>query len=1056
MKNFSFAFLILTTLMLFGLTDLKSQTFARTYSFPGMNGGLSLAPTSDGGFVGTGQHEGGPGGSCDVYAYKVSSCGSLLWYKTLGSVDSDGGRKITEAADGGLLITGLWDGGGGNGYDWGLIKLNQNGVFQWSNIWNNSAVTTQTVADERGIWVTQMPNNIAVTGWAYDGPFTGWNGAISMYSNAGAHLWTKEYGGAAQDYLGSIHYNGTFLYAAGITSSFGAGSNDLWIVKTDAAGNPVWMKTYGTTAAEGREWDTEGLPTPDGGFIIAGATTNTLLTAGAQDILVVKVDAAGVVQWAKTYGGTGDQFSEGIVSTPDGGYMVVGTTYGVANGPRDAVLLKLDVNGNLIWAKAYGGPGCDNGIEVISYGSSYILSMNTNTAACGVNAEYDPMFVRTDSVGNVGCANMSLTYSTMLVTGSIITGTVPISAVANVSSSLTIINPNPILGAPIPNEQFVCIACSPTTPSITVSPTVACDGELITFSNLTATNTAACFQWFANGNTLPISSSGISTTTFAPGTYTIEMQSVCGNTVSTSSKTLIINPNPTANFTFTNNICEDKQANYLNTGTTGAGFSYAWSLGTGAAPATSTTQDASNISYAYAGIKTVTLVTTNQFGCKNTIIKSASIEPAPTLNFVSSSPSCINSATSFTNTTWIGGSGVIASWLWDFGNGVTSNTFAPVNTYTAAGTYTVMLVATSDYGCDDTLYNNVTISPATVPGSVQNNTNVCATANGGTLTLAGNTGNVLYWNYSNDGGVNWSPLSNTSTLQAYANLSQTTIYQAYVKSGACPGAMANSATITVNAASNAGVLKKDTVVCSTSNSGVLSLSSYSGSVLNWLTSTNNGTSWTNITNTLSTYTFSNVASSAWFASVVKNGICPADTSNNVKVNVLLFQGASVSPSTNTTISMGYSLQVVAAGGVQYAWAPNYNISDTSIYNPNVWPNKNTTYTVIVQNSYGCRDTAQVTVLVTNDYKVIIANTMTPNNDGFNDTWWIGNLENYPNNEVMILNRYGQLLFETKGYKNNWDGTYNGQKLPDGTYYYVLKFPDGNIVYKGSINIVNGK
>lgn len=1056
MKHFSIGYILLTILMLLGITNLKSQTFARTYSFPGINGGLSLAPTSDGGFIGTGQHEGGPAGSCDVYVYKVSSCGSLLWYKTFGTAGSDGGRKITEASDGGVLIAGLWDDGGGDSYDWGLVKLNQAGNFQWSTVWNNSAVTTQTDAVEYAHWVTQMPNNIAVVGGANASPFPGWNAGISMYSNAGAHLWTKAFGGPAQDIFCSVHYNGTFLYAAGITASFGAGSDDLWIVKTDAAGNPVWMKTYGTIAAEGRYWDTEGVPTPDGGFIIAGATTNTLLTAGAQDILVVKVDAAGTVQWAKTYGGAGDQYADGIVKTPDGGYMVVGTTFGAGNGSRDAVMIKLDVNGSMMWANAYGGPGCDNGIDVISYGSSYILSMNTNTSVCGVNAEFDPMFVRTDSVGNVGCATVGLPYTSMDVTTSIITGTVPPSAVVNITASLTVTNPIPIAGAPIPNEQFICIACSATTPSITISPTVACGGDLITLSNLTATNTAACFQWFANGNTLPISPSGVSTTTFAPGTYTIEMQSVCGNTVSTSSKTLIINPNPTANFTFTNNICEDKQANYINTGTTGAGVTYSWSLGTGASPATTTTQSASNISYAYAGIKTVTLVTTNQFGCKNTIIKSASIEPAPTLNFVSSSPNCINSATSFTNTTWIGGSGVIASWLWDFGNGVTSSTFEPVTTYTAAGTYTVMLVATSDYGCDDTLYNSVTISPATVPGSVQNNTTVCASSNAGTLTLNGNTGNVLYWNYSNDGGINWSPLSNTSTLQAYANLSQTTVYQAFVKSGACAGAMANSATITVNAASKAGILKKDTVVCSTLNSGVLSLSSYSGSILNWLSSTNNGATWTNITNTLSSYTFSNVVSSAWFASVVKNGVCPADTSNNVKVNVLLFQGASVSPATNTTISMGYSLQVIAAGGVQYAWAPNYNISDTSIYNPNVWPNKNTTYTVIVKNSYGCRDTAQVTVLVTNDYKVIIANTMTPNNDGFNDTWWVGNLENYPNNEVMILNRYGQILFETKAYKNNWDGTYQGQKLPDGAYYYVLKFPDGNIVYKGSISIVNGK
>jgi len=103
------------------------------------------------------------------------------------------------------------------------------------------------------------------------------------------------------------------------------------------------------------------------------------------------------------------------------------------------------------------------------------------------------------------------------------------------------------------------------------------------------------------------------------------------------------------------------------------------------------------------------------------------------------------------------------------------------------------------------------------------------------------------------------------------------------------------------------------------------------------------------------------------------------------------------------------------------------------------------------------DTASVRVKVLKDYKLIIANTMTPNGDNFNDFFWIGMIEYYPNNEVFVFNRYGQMIFNGKNYDNKkvyWDGTYQGKKVPDGAYYYVIKFTDSNVIFKGSINVIS--
>jgi gliding motility-associated-like protein len=100
------------------------------------------------------------------------------------------------------------------------------------------------------------------------------------------------------------------------------------------------------------------------------------------------------------------------------------------------------------------------------------------------------------------------------------------------------------------------------------------------------------------------------------------------------------------------------------------------------------------------------------------------------------------------------------------------------------------------------------------------------------------------------------------------------------------------------------------------------------------------------------------------------------------------------------------------------------------------------------------DTASVLITVLRDYNVQISNVVTPNGDGYNDTWYIGNILNYPENEVTIFNRNGQVLYTKSQYANEWDATYNGNKLPDGTYFYVLKFTDSNISFKGDINIIN--
>jgi gliding motility-associated-like protein len=84
---------------------------------------------------------------------------------------------------------------------------------------------------------------------------------------------------------------------------------------------------------------------------------------------------------------------------------------------------------------------------------------------------------------------------------------------------------------------------------------------------------------------------------------------------------------------------------------------------------------------------------------------------------------------------------------------------------------------------------------------------------------------------------------------------------------------------------------------------------------------------------------------------------------------------------------------------------------------------------------------------------IIPNAFTPNGDGINDTWNIQYLSTYPNCTVQIFNRYGQKLFYSEGYPLPWDGTYNGVKVPDGIYYYIINLNGGQSSIAGHVTVI---
>ena len=143
--------------------------------------------------------------------------------------------------------------------------------------------------------------------------------------------------------------------------------------------------------------------------------------------------------------------------------------------------------------------------------------------------------------------------------------------------------------------------------------------------------------------------------------------------------------------------------------------------------------------------------------------------------------------------------------------------------------------------------------------------------------------------------------------------------------------------------------------------------------------------------------------------------------------------------------------VVSAANLQYLWTPNLFLNNNTIKNPVVTGINDQLYTLTVTDNYGCSNQDDVFVKVLK--KPLIPNTFTPNNDGINDTWIIANLESYANCKVQVFNRYGQMVFESRGYTKPWDGTLNGKALPFGTFYYVIEPGSGRKPITGYVTIV---
>jgi hypothetical protein len=329
-----------------------------------------------------------------VHQMYLGLAGYILgWNKTFGRVgfDFEVGESIVQTSDGGYAIAGRSH-PSGMGSDYGdawLIKIDANGNHQWNKTYGGTG-------DEIGYSLVQASDG----GYAIAGGTDSYGaGSSDVYlvktDAAGTMLWNKTYGGAKSDYGYSMVQTSDGGYAiAGCTGSYGATWYEFYLIKTNAAGSLQWYKTYGGT---GYDFGFSLVQTSDGGYAITGSNSSSI--GGDSDLCLIKTLADGNLEWKKTYDGSDQDVGESIVQTSDGGYAIAGTTGQYSGNRFDAWLVKTDASGTMQWQKTYGGTEFD-------YGYSIVLAKEGGYAIAGYTASYganhyDAWLIKTDGKGNM-------------------------------------------------------------------------------------------------------------------------------------------------------------------------------------------------------------------------------------------------------------------------------------------------------------------------------------------------------------------------------------------------------------------------------------------------------------------------------------------------------------------------------------------------------------------------------------------------------------------------------------------------------------------------------
>ena len=337
---------------LLAIADAPDTLWTKTYGGTGGDGGNSVQECAGGGFIIAGWTGSFGAGSADVYLIRTDADGDTLWTKTYGGAEHDYGYSVQECADSGFIIAGYTYSFGADLCDVYLIRTDADGDTLWTKTYGGTDYDFGYSVEE-----------CADSGFIIAGGTSSFGaGSYDVYlvrtDLDGDTLWTKTYGGTDYDFGYSVEEcaDSGFIIAGG-TGSFGAGGYDVYFIRTDADGDTLWTKTYGGTSGDCGNSVEE---CADSGFIIAGETGS--FSAG--DVYLIRTDADGDTLWTKTYGGTEWDRGYSVQECAGGGFIIAGETKSFSADSGDVYLIRTDADGDTLWTRTYGETDWDEGKSV--------------------------------------------------------------------------------------------------------------------------------------------------------------------------------------------------------------------------------------------------------------------------------------------------------------------------------------------------------------------------------------------------------------------------------------------------------------------------------------------------------------------------------------------------------------------------------------------------------------------------------------------------------------------------------------------------------------------
>jgi len=319
------------------------------YDTTSTESGLSVLETNDGKYLITGwDHipEGSPG---TIPLIKRDTNGNPGWFKNIGSNEYNNcAFTIEETSDGGYILTGLTQQFGAGSYDFWLIKTDSNGNEQWNKTYGGAS-------EDWGFYSQIIDGGYIITGATMSygsGSYDCW--LIKTDSN-GNELWNKTYGGPSSDQGNAVQQTSDGYIIIGSTSTFGDDIDDTWLIKTDLNGNEQWNKTWPGALTAGSLYEIKkmrggiSIQQTTGGYVFTGITDEN----DNLDAFLIKTDTNGNQQWKKTFGQTDIDEAFWVNLTSDGGFIIGGITKSYGTNEKDGWLIKTDSNGNEQWSKTF-------------------------------------------------------------------------------------------------------------------------------------------------------------------------------------------------------------------------------------------------------------------------------------------------------------------------------------------------------------------------------------------------------------------------------------------------------------------------------------------------------------------------------------------------------------------------------------------------------------------------------------------------------------------------------------------------------------------------------